>query len=355
MKKIINMILFSNIILTLFCITIYYSSSFACVLDDFVTTNQDIELSSENSDEDINLIYIPEEVPDGNSDFSDAITIKEDVKYTYTFQNESDIDYYYFSPDFANYYSITSLNNNFSATFYNKNKEYIGDIEKCEQNANIYLENDTYILLSASGHSGNYSFKINENNTYEGFSYTHVMSQKKFYGIKRANLTSLTYINVYIDDSMAKGYSTIANYPMLTLYYNAIEEINKLGYIRFKESKESEASIKIYYGENKVDGTKLDDNILGLTTFDYGFRKVKSSTIVYNSTRFSGDKSISFYNYECALQTVIHELLHSIGLDHIESSNDKANEENVMYYKIVNDGYKKFGAFDIASYREVWG
>lgn len=66
-----------------------------------------------------------------------------------------------------------------------------------------------------------------------------------------------------------------------------------------------------------------------------------------------GNSTINFMKYNDALNVVIHELLHSIGLDHTESSNTSANISNVMYYS--NHQYKKFGAFDIASYRKLWG
>lgn len=353
-KKIMNMFLFITILLTFSCVTLYYSVTTACSIDDFVNENSST-LNCVSEDSNINLTYLPEEVPDGNSSFSDAISIKEGVTYTYDFQNENDIDYYCFSSEFANYYTITSLNNSFDVNFYSKDKEHLKYISYSNLNTNAYVYDFVYITLCANGSNGNYSFSINKNNTYEGMAYYNVKSEKKFYGIKRGNLTTLTYINVFIDQTMAAGYSSVADYPMLTLYYDAVREINKLGYIRFKESKENEASIKIYYGENKADGTKLEDKVLGNTTYNFGYKKIKSSTIVFNSSRFSGNKSSNFKEYKNALCVVIHELLHSIGINHMESANEKSNKKNVMYYSILEDNYEKFGAFDIASYRKLWG
>lgn len=353
MKKLINLILSMCSIIVLFCITFTYSKTHACTDDDFYNTNI-INISNETKDN-INLAYLPENAPDGNSSFKEAKTIEAGNVYTFNFQNESDIDYYYFSPKYINYFSIVPSKNEFDVTLYSKEQKYIEFIsyEELSENKTLYLTDPIYIVLSSNGYNGNYSFSIKENNTYDGVSYTSVMSEKTFYGVKRAKLQKITYFKVYIDTTMSQGYSSVAGNSTYTLYEDAIKEIYKLGFIRFKEVKESEANIKIYYKDTDPNGDKLSDNLLGVTTYKCGYKKVKSSTIVYNSSRFNGNSTINFMKYSDALNVVIHELLHSIGLDHTQSSNTSANVSNVMYYS--NTQYEKFGAFDIASYRKLWG
>lgn len=143
---------------------------------------------------------------------------------------------------------------------------------------------------------------------------------------------------------------------MTTLYNNAINEIHKLGYIRFRQTNESIASIKIFYSKYNINGNLMGEDLGETTPVPNRWKtKINSSSIVYNSDEFGKiDNRISEdLRYNNALYVIIHELLHSIGLDHTNSSDSDYNECNVMYFE--NRVYKQFGAFDIASYRKLWG
>lgn len=145
----------------------------------------------------------------------------------------------------------------------------------------------------------------------------------------------------------------VGKIKIIDLYNDGINEIHKLGHVRFKETNESTSSIKIYYWDYKTNGDLLEERTLGLITpiLNKWKNKVNYSTIVYNSRLFSLKHSDYSYNY--FLNVIIHELLHSIGLTHIESENEVYNCWNVMNH--TNSDYIHFGAFDIASYRKLWG
>lgn len=353
MKKIIIFLIFISCFFGFFSIKNKSIDSYACVSsDNFFKTSNTL---SDN----IELTYLPEVVPDGNSNFSQAISISENVKYTYTFSNESDFDYYYFSPTFANYYSIIQSGKAYCISIYKKDQSYSNYLSDSDINSHktFYIDEPVYLCIQACQASGSYSFTLNTDNTYNGLSYTSTFNYKSYYGQKIRNLTEETYFNVYLDDSLKNGFSKVANANMTTLYNDAINEIHKLGYIRFRQTDESIASIKIYYSEYNINGNLFDEKTYGETTFtpNRWKNKVNYSNIVYNSTKFSSfensnNESKYYYN---ALYVVMHELLHSIGLDHTKSSDADYNERNVMYFE--DRVYKQFGAFDIASYRKLWG
>lgn len=300
--------------------------------------------------------YLPEEVKDGNSNFDEAQEILSNTYYSFNFQNESDIDYYHFTTTFANYYSITPGSRSFDISVYSMNKTLIKHISYNELSVEtFYVEKDVYIVASANLSAGTYNLKLNINNTYKGESYTSVRSYKSYYGQKPRVLNSTIDFNVYLDDSFKSSYSEFDRGNLINLYEDAVSEINKLGYIRFVKTPVDQASIKIYYNKYDSNGNELGKDA-GLTEYITNTRKTKLwySIITYNSDLFSKIVDASPDDlYNNALFVVIHELLHSIGLEHTKSSNDDYNQENVMYFE--DRIYKNFGAYDIASYRKLWG
>lgn len=352
MKRLFIIFFIFNILISMGFVKNEIKTSYACKHNYEVLKSKVIN----SNNHDIDLSYLPEEVKDGNSNFDEAQDIVSNENYSFNFQNENDIDYYHFSTSFANYYSITPGSRSFDLSVYSMDKTLIKHISYNRLAIEtFYVEDDVYLVASANTSAGTYNFMVNVNNTHNGESYTNVKSYKSYYGQKTRMLNSVINFNVYLDDSFKNSYSEFARSNLINLYEDAVTEINKLGYVRFVETPIDQASIKIFYNKCDSNGILLGKKV-GLTEYITNSKKTKLwySIITYNSELFSETVNAELDNlYNNALYVIIHELLHSIGLNHTESSNTDYNKQNVMYFE--NRIYKKFGAYDIASYRKLWG